>query len=474
MQFIRAYQILRLLADFAVHRRKKLRADRSVKHIQKNLPQFLLPAGIRIIFYKMTHQRLRHACIHTVHGHVIPVIGCPAQCQLGHVARSDHQPACSVGDIHQHLGSLSCLAVFKGYIMYVAVLSDITEMQTDRLPDIHLGQSGAQRPGQPAGIIIGPVRRSEAGHGNGMDIFPGKPQHIKGAYCNEKRQCGIQSAGNTHDRRFAADMLISLFQAEGLDGKDLIAAVVSFRLIRGHKGHAVIPACQDGIRFFHMHRKVQIAFLIPQEGVHAPAFMTQPLNIDFPIYGFILKASGPGQNRAIFRNYVMTIENKILGGFPLPRTGIHITGNQAGAGALYQLLPVGILSYRFVGSGQIHDHGRSGHRMGGGRCFRRPHILTDFTGNLQPVHRIHTEKDMRAKRDFLTVKHKVLSFRISCHKIPRLIKFTIIGYGFLRDKCQDFPVLENRRHIEQLPAFFQRKPYENKRVPPSGIFPDFL
>ena len=65
MKLIRSYQILRLLGDLAILRRTKLRAYRSIQDIQKNLLQFLISAGIRIITYQMTYQCLRDRSIYT-------------------------------------------------------------------------------------------------------------------------------------------------------------------------------------------------------------------------------------------------------------------------------------------------------------------------------------------------------------------------------------------------------------------------
>ena len=82
VKFIRANQIFRLLGNDSVLWRQKFRADRSVQNIQKHRRQFNVPAGIRIITNQVSHQRFRHGCVYSVHGHMISAVRRPAQCQL--------------------------------------------------------------------------------------------------------------------------------------------------------------------------------------------------------------------------------------------------------------------------------------------------------------------------------------------------------------------------------------------------------
>ena len=79
----------------------------------------------------MAHQRLWHRYIDTIHGHVISIVGSPAQCQLGHITGTDDHAGGLIGNIHEDLGTLSCLRVFIGHIMYAAVMPDIPEMNVN-------------------------------------------------------------------------------------------------------------------------------------------------------------------------------------------------------------------------------------------------------------------------------------------------------------------------------------------------------
>ena len=140
MKLIRSYQILGLLSDFTIFWWQKLRADRSIQDIQKNLFQFLIPAGIRIITYQMTYQCFRDRSIHTIHGHVITIVGCPPQSQLGKISRSHKNSTFLVCRIHQDLGTLTCLTVLISHIVDVRIMSDIPEVYIYRLFNIHLSK----------------------------------------------------------------------------------------------------------------------------------------------------------------------------------------------------------------------------------------------------------------------------------------------------------------------------------------------
>ena len=81
--------------------------------------------------------------------------------------------------------------------------------------------------------------------------------------------------------------------------------------------------------------------------------MAQPVDVDFPVNGFIFKTSGLSQNGSVFRYHIMAVKYQILRGLPFACAGIHITADQPGAGGLHQISPVAVLPYRFIGSGKI-------------------------------------------------------------------------------------------------------------------------
>ena len=102
--------------------------------------------------------------------------------------------------------------------MLVRILSDITKMLCHGSFYIHLSQSGAQGPCQGAGIVVGSVRGSEAGHGHRGNVFPFQSQQVEGTNGHQQRQCGIQSSGDTNDRTLTSGMLKSLLKSVRLNG----------------------------------------------------------------------------------------------------------------------------------------------------------------------------------------------------------------------------------------------------------------
>ena len=136
MQLIRADQILGLLADFAVLGRQQLGRYRGIEHILQNVGQ-LTEGAVGLIGNKVAHQRFRDRAVHAVHAHMIPVVGRPAERQLGQVARADHHAAVLVGEVHQHQRTHARLTVLKGDGKIVLGLTDVHEMLIDRRLDIH-------------------------------------------------------------------------------------------------------------------------------------------------------------------------------------------------------------------------------------------------------------------------------------------------------------------------------------------------
>ena len=184
MQFVRSHQILRLLGNLSLFWRKQLRTYRSVQHIEKYLPKLPVPARIRIILNKMTHQCLRYGSIYSIHGHMVTVVGCPSKGKLRHIPGSDDETSRFIGKIHQHLSTLPGLSVFVGHTMILKVLADIPEMHCHRLPDRNLHQSSSKLFGHPAGILICAVSRPKARHRHRMDIGSWNSCHVEGFRCH--------------------------------------------------------------------------------------------------------------------------------------------------------------------------------------------------------------------------------------------------------------------------------------------------
>ena len=111
---------------------------------------------------------------------MIAVVGRPAQRQLRHVSGSDDHAAALVGNVHEHLRPLSCLAVLIGHRMIRRIMTDVREMLVYRRPDIDFLQVRSQDPRQLTGIGVRPIRGAEAGHGHSRDEGPLQRKKIEG------------------------------------------------------------------------------------------------------------------------------------------------------------------------------------------------------------------------------------------------------------------------------------------------------
>ena len=138
VKLVRSDQVLRLLGDLSVLRRQELRAYRCVENVIEDVRKCLVTAGIRVVADQMAHQSLRDRGIHSVHGHVITVVGCPAERQLGHISCSDNHAVCLVREVHEDQGAVSRLSVLISHIVDRRIMSDILEVGGNCFSDIYL------------------------------------------------------------------------------------------------------------------------------------------------------------------------------------------------------------------------------------------------------------------------------------------------------------------------------------------------
>ena len=76
----------------------------------------------------MPYQRFRDRSVHTVHGHMVAVVGRPAESKLAQVACADHHSAHLICDIHKHLCALSRLTILEHNAVIVIIVTDIFKM----------------------------------------------------------------------------------------------------------------------------------------------------------------------------------------------------------------------------------------------------------------------------------------------------------------------------------------------------------
>ena len=132
MKFVRSYEVFRLLRDFAFRRgRLQFGRNRRVHDVRERARDFLAAALGGEPRDDVADERLGHADVHVIHGHVVAVEGAPAQSLFRKVSRSYHQAAAAVRHVHQNLRAFPRLRVFVGGVEAVRRVPDVAQVLLD-------------------------------------------------------------------------------------------------------------------------------------------------------------------------------------------------------------------------------------------------------------------------------------------------------------------------------------------------------
>ena len=172
MELVGAHQVLGPLGDLPLLGGEQLRRDGGVQNVPEDggQPGVLLLGLVSGVAGEVAHQGLGDGAVYAVHGHVVAVVGGPAQGQLAEVAGSDDQPPPLIGQVHQYLSALPGLAVLEGDRQVLHGLTDVPEMDPHRLADVHRAEMGADALGQHLGVGFGAGGGAEARHGDGQNV----------------------------------------------------------------------------------------------------------------------------------------------------------------------------------------------------------------------------------------------------------------------------------------------------------------
>ncbi len=146
------------------------------------------------------------------------------------------QAAQPVGQVHQQLGALPRLRIFKGYVVHILPLADVAEMNAYRVCNVHALQGDAKLFSQGHGIALCPGGGSKTGHGHRNNIFPASAKGIHGPHSHQQRQGGVKPTGNAKHRRFTAGVCQPLFQPGGLKGQNRLTPFSQVFPSAGTKG----------------------------------------------------------------------------------------------------------------------------------------------------------------------------------------------------------------------------------------------
>ena len=411
----------------------------------------------------MAHQRLRHRCIHRVHGHVVPVIGSPSQCQFRQIPGSDNHTIPLVGKIHQDLRPLSGLPVLIGDIMHGRILSDIREMHVHRVLDIYFHKLCPQTPNQLHRIVISPIRGAKARHRHRHNTASVSLQQVKSFDCHKKSQRRIQPTGNSDNHCLTAGVFQPLFQPKCLYHQNLVATRISLRRIARHKRRPIHIARQ--LRLCHTKRKQNPHMgIFCHKGRHSPTVCFNALHIKLCLAYSVGKTLFC-QQMPVFRNNVMTGIHHILRGLAISGGGIDVAAYQTCGLSVYQFSPIMRFTGNLIRCRQIHNNIGTRQRMTDTWRIRRPQVLAEFHANGQLRHLLTYKNQIRRNGNDISIRQSNLCVQLRPRrKMPHFIKLIVVGKPCLGNHTKHFSTGNGRSHIVQLSVHNIGKSHKINRI----------
>ena len=196
MQFVGANEVFRLLLDITMFvSRNQFGRDGRINDIEQCICGHLSCHKT----HQVADKGLGHAGIHTIHRHVVTIIGSPSQCQFREVSRTNDDGIFLVCYIHQDLRTFTGLGILVGHIMHLLIMAYILKMLGHSLGNTDFTDSHAQCLHQFNGVIVRTIRRSEAWHRDTYDTLSIEVEFVESLHRHKKCQRGVKAATDAYN-----------------------------------------------------------------------------------------------------------------------------------------------------------------------------------------------------------------------------------------------------------------------------------
>ena len=337
--------------------------------------------------------------------------------------------------------------------------------------DVHGFQRDAVGFRQLFCVALGTGGCAEARHGDSQNALAVEFEHIECVYEHDKCERGIQSAGQTNNRRFRVRMAQTGGKAGRLKRQDLLAALIAECLVRRNERRA--RECAVGKVIFHrLEREREHAALDRLECVHALTLVCKALEVDIRVNDALREHLALGQQCAVLRDEVVARKNEVLRGLTETGIRIQIRAQQTTGLLTNKVAAVARLADDLIRGRQVDDNVRAHLRQRGGRRVRHPQVLADLHAKREQRLLVALEDRVRHQRhtDGFAVRildvHALHSAgqRIRRYKMALLVELGVIRDVGFRHKRQHVTGVYDSSHIVQLAAHAQRQTdYDDSR-----------
>ena len=292
--------------------------------------------------------------------------------------------------------------------------------------DVDLAQlragGGRETPRAREGALGG----SEAGKGGSEDPRAREAQQVEGPRRDEQGQGRVEPAREAQDHPAKAGVLEPACEPRGLDGEDVLAALVEGGGIARHEGMGVDGAHQ-AMGMGRRDRRQLDAAVFGAQGIHGigervlpQALDREPLRVDVAEHevALALEPLAFGEKDAVLRDDQMAVEDDVGGRLVDSGVGVDVGGEGAAGLLAHQLAAIVGLGHEVVGRGQVQEDGGAFDRVVARRRDGGPEVFTDLDREHHPGRVRHPEEERRAEGSGLAGESRLVGHRVPGRREP--------------------------------------------------------